>query len=195
MKNSKKQLNLGSGFGRVGGFTLIEVVAVLITGLALSVLLPGVTSTVPEQATLDYCLSNLRELGIATLSYASDYEDYLPTEGIAKTGMTGIYPSAWGFKQRIDPYTNSSNPWRCPLDQGYGEGGGSGTSGGERTSYMLNAGKTVYVIVSPAFPGGQWLPYKTTDYPCESKSNLLPPLSITTFASRQGKVFIVTWPG
>ena len=36
MNNRNRQLNTGSGFGRVGGFTLIEVVAVLITGLTLA---------------------------------------------------------------------------------------------------------------------------------------------------------------
>ena len=155
---------MGSGFGSVGGFTLIEVVAVLITGLTLAVLLPGVTSTVSEQATLDYCLSNLRELGMATSSYASDYDDYLPTYGISFTGMVGIYQGT-SFIDRLEPYINSSNPWRCPLDEVY-----YGREPLDHTSYMLGATKTVYLLMSS--PYGQWLPYKTTDYPCESKSNI-----------------------
>ncbi len=158
---------MGSGFGRVGGFTLIEVVAVLITGLTLAVLLPAATNTVHEQATLDYCMSNLRELSMATMGYASDYDDYLPTYGIARSGMTAITTTGtWGYYKRLEPYVPNSNFWRCPLDE---EFYGREAGGGIYTSYMLNAAKTVYHLRGRP---SQWLPYKTTDYPCKSKSNV-----------------------
>ncbi len=175
--DGKKQNN---GLSWRGGFTLIELlVVVAIIALLVSVLLPAL-SAAREQARSAYCLSNLKQQGTAILYYAGDHADYLPTYGFRKTGMTGIYETGYWYMKWLDPYVrrvrptgvhkDTTNIWRCPSDEMY-----YASSRGRRpdhTSYMLNAGKTVYMIRSMAFRAGQWLPYKITDYPCKAKSNI-----------------------
>ena len=59
---------------------------------------------------------------------------------------------------------DSSTIWRCPSDMLYY--GVKKFEKGRGTSYMLNAGKTVYIKLGTPVA---YLPYKTTDYPCQPK--------------------------
>ena len=64
---------------RRAGFTLIELlVVVAIISLLISILLPSLTRA-REQAKQVRCAANLRQIGVADLYYASDFNDYLPT--------------------------------------------------------------------------------------------------------------------
>ena len=64
---------------RRGGFTLVELLVVLaIIGLLASLLLPAI-SRAKRQATNTVCVSQLRQLGIATRMYADDHEERLPS--------------------------------------------------------------------------------------------------------------------
>ncbi len=176
MTNKNKQSAIRSH--SIGGFTLIELlVVVAIIALLVSILLPALAAA-REQARSVYCASSLKQQGTAMMYYAGDYDDYLATYGVASNGMTGIYEWAYNYLEKLEPYVkralptgadeDTSNIWRCPSDNThYARSGTGGT--GNATSYMLNAGKTVYCMRSrPTL----WLPYKTTDYPCKAKSNI-----------------------
>jgi len=154
--------------GPAGGFTLIELlVVVAIIALMVSVLLPAV-NTARKQANTSYCLSNLKELGLATMYYAGDYGDYLPTGGVPGGTSHGIMWDTWEIPERLEPFLsragpkvqkNSGSVWRCPSDKKFY---GRSFSGVIHTSYMVNAEKTVYLKM--AMPP-KWLPYKIADYP------------------------------
>jgi len=59
-------------------FTLVELLVVIgIIGLLVLILLPSL-SKVRNQAQTIYCLSNLRQLGIATAMYTGEQKGYLP---------------------------------------------------------------------------------------------------------------------
>ena len=162
-----------------GGFTLIELlVVVAIIALLVSVLLPALAAA-REQARGAYCLSNLRQQGTSVTYYAGDH-DYLPTCSVTVSyGMTGIYENGYNYMEYLDPYVkrvrpsgddrDAANIWRCPSDNVYYFVGGPGSGRPDHTSYMLNAGKTRYILLSRAFPAGQVIPYKLSDYPCKSK--------------------------
>jgi prepilin-type N-terminal cleavage/methylation domain-containing protein len=87
---------------RAAGFTLVELLVVIaIIAVLISLLLPAMNRA-RNSALSVQCASNLRQLGIAMLSYASENEGRLVTR--MDTGVTGqqIRPTSFGWWDRPD---------------------------------------------------------------------------------------------
>jgi prepilin-type N-terminal cleavage/methylation domain-containing protein/prepilin-type processing-associated H-X9-DG protein len=87
-------------------FTLIELLVVVsIIAILAAMLLPAI-STVRNAAKIVQCSSNLRQVGIAMMTYASDAEGYLPNQ----LNSSHYYPTA----AMMDDYLPTSDrAWRC----------------------------------------------------------------------------------
>lgn len=163
-----------------GGFTLIELLTTIaIIGILAAILIPvaGRARELARQAT---CVSNLRQIGTASLMYANDNDDRFPE----KSGVGGFWEVTYLAVEALGPYMDlgdydivdatgpegsyavrlgDGSAWRCP-------------SGPEqwRYTYLPNDhfwGRAVQSIESPSHfilfwdRGGQESPRRSGSMP------------------------------
>jgi len=109
------------------GFTLIELMIVMvIIGILLSLLLPGVFQG-RQQAVKTECQSNLRQCGIALYAYAGDYDGGLPA------------PGTWDTILTTNNYLDTDEVTKCPKDGGTYNAGYAATD----NLYALTSGQAL----------------------------------------------------
>ncbi len=117
------------------GFTLIELLVVVAIVALLAALLFPVFAKVRERGRQAACLSNLRQLGMATFQYAQDSDDRYPYGG----DPGDLNTDGWEYSQKgqywpaiqqmqadhqtlpnvMAGYVKDHNLWRCPSDNGF----------------------------------------------------------------------------
>ncbi len=112
---------LKSNFGRAcqrksrGGFTLIELLVVIAIIAILAAILFPVFARARENARRTSCMSNMKQLGLAFMQYAQDYDERMP---VGHPGTVGgvEYFGGNGWSGGIFPYTKSVQLYSCPSD-------------------------------------------------------------------------------
>lgn len=107
--------------GRKRGFTLIELLVVIAIIAILAGFLFPVFATARETARGGRCLSNLRQIAVAALLYATDADDLLPLDASSCAGGAGTAAQPcsrrnpqWRIESQILPYVKNSDLFTCP---------------------------------------------------------------------------------
>jgi prepilin-type N-terminal cleavage/methylation domain-containing protein/prepilin-type processing-associated H-X9-DG protein len=94
---------------RTRGFTLIELLVVIAIIAILAAILFPVFARAREKARQTSCLSNLKKLQLAYLSYAQDYDETVPANSDWGNGH-----QMYHLPDRLNAYVKNGQLWHCP---------------------------------------------------------------------------------
>src|SRR5881296_1829445 len=97
--------------GRGPGFTLIELLVVIAVLAVLAGLLLPAVGRAKESARTDNCISNIRQVGLASITYSLDQNGHLPWFRNWLYTRPGDLTTG-----RLFPYLNSRPVYLCPTD-------------------------------------------------------------------------------
>ncbi len=117
------------------GFTLIELLVVIAIIAILAAILFPVFAKARENARKSTCLSNLKQIGLATMQYVQDYDEVLPAH--QRVGRVTT------VQTQIGPYMKSEKMWVCPSQSAdyyyyWDNPTGTGAATGIKGSYGWN---------------------------------------------------------
>lgn len=117
------------------GFTLIELLVVIaIIAILASILFP-VFAKARDKARQASCFNNLKQIGLAFMNYAQDWDGDFPSSHFA------------AYMYLILPYTRSPYIWRCP----------SNGTGYYYVQYdHIDRRRAGQIVKIPEFPDGRW---------------------------------------
>jgi prepilin-type N-terminal cleavage/methylation domain-containing protein/prepilin-type processing-associated H-X9-DG protein len=110
-------------------FTLIELLVAIAIITVLAAILFPVFAQAREKARQTSCLSNEKQLGMAILQYAQDYDEMLPN-GVNLTRDGRVWPGQ-GWAGQCVSYTRNTQIYQCPSDP---------TNGAQAPDYVVSYG-------------------------------------------------------
>ena len=101
------------------GFTLIELLVVIAIIAILAAILFPVFAQAREKARQTSCLSNNKQVGLALMMYAQDYDERTPRNwygdlGMEATTAVGDVPDRYKWMDAIQPYVKNTGIFVCP---------------------------------------------------------------------------------
>lgn len=132
------------------GFTLIELLVVIAIIAILAAMLFPVYSQAKQSAKAAASISNLKQIGLASIMYSNDYDDTFVLMGAWNSNDPDAWAAAGGYAGwplLLDPYQKSVEMNGSPLSSGMIQGGEIPRRAGTR---FVNYGYN-YTYLSPSF--------------------------------------------
>ena len=171
-------------------FTLIELLVVIAIIAILAAILFPVFAKAREKARQASCSSNVKQLVLASLQYAQDYDEILPSGRQQYTGVCSGRRAAF-WQHVTEPYIKNKQAHRCPsqtsapnvscaayydwaealqLGTNYGINcAGMNSTNGRAMADLLRPAEFIYMVDANTSGGGWWRgfqePYNTCTNP------------------------------
>jgi prepilin-type N-terminal cleavage/methylation domain-containing protein len=100
------------------GFTLIELLVVIAIIAILAAILFPVFAMAKESALKTQCISNARQIGMATRMYLTDFDDTFPIFYAYNSDPPAGQPGHKGIEVQLLPYSQEKKIFKSPLDKG-----------------------------------------------------------------------------
>ncbi|MEN6303410.1 MAG: DUF1559 domain-containing protein [Armatimonadia bacterium] len=134
------------------GFTLIELLVVIAIIAILAAILFPVFAKAREKARQASCLSNQKQMGLAFMAYAQDYDGMLCDTLMMRDVVAANLAIPWPVT--LTPYIKNTQIFRCPSVSWNYSGGTAGY--GAVREVLGYAGGLGYIAA-------EWAPYGNTD--------------------------------
>jgi prepilin-type N-terminal cleavage/methylation domain-containing protein/prepilin-type processing-associated H-X9-DG protein len=138
-------------------FTLIELLVVIAIIAILAAILFPVFAQAREKARQTSCLSNLKQIGTATMMYVQDYDESFPHRSwnggtgacfdpsiIGVTGVSNPFCSSISWEFQVQSYLKNTQVYQCPSAPGVSRNYRT-TSGSYAVPLQLNYGINDYI--------------------------------------------------